>query len=118
VAALVYVVLIYTELDTKAAADLTSLPALTTAFIAVLGLSHAAHLGMTATRDTPVSADADADATASPDASVQKILAVVSRIDRTTSAGAQTSQQILDKVSQTTANGASGTKTTKPVAQA
>jgi hypothetical protein len=124
VTALIYVVLIYEELSTKSAVDLSSFPTLTSGMLAALGLSHGAHLSSTAIRDTPVQKGSTSkgatESSASSDASLQKILDVVNRIDRTTYTDAQTSQQILDKVSQNSAATTTKTSstTTKNVAQA
>jgi hypothetical protein len=116
VAALIYVVLLYQTLETTAAANLTSFPALGGGLLGVLGLSHGARLGMSAVRETSMSKDASATASpaqpATGDASVQKILEVVSRIDRTTYA----SKQILDSGSATPV--ATATRPAGPVAQA
>jgi hypothetical protein len=96
VSALIYGMMIYESLQNG-----TGLfPKLTPGLLGVLGLSHLGHLGAAATKATPV-ADASAakSAAAAADPSVQKILEVVGRIDRTTHDEAQTSKKILAAVS-------------------
>jgi hypothetical protein len=115
VTALIYCVLIYQELETKGAAELSSFPALTDGMIAALGLSHSIHLGTTATRDTPTKSTASTTQTrgsaSSSDVSIQKILDVVNRIDRTTFGEAQTSKQILDTVNKSASTTTTSTST-------